>query len=105
MGVDGLAFIRVIRGESRSGDSRCVLEAEHQVGDVSLDREVKAELVAVLVTGYPDELSVLAREAINEDAYALLRKPSTSRTCRRWCGRPQRNSDGDERLQYREHRR
>ena len=52
-----------------------MLEAEHQVRDLLLDREVKAELVAVLVTGYPDELSVLAREAINEDAYALLRKP------------------------------
>jgi len=38
-------------------------------------REVNPEAIAVIMTGYPVELSDLAQEAMEKDAYALLHKP------------------------------
>jgi DNA-binding NtrC family response regulator len=38
-------------------------------------KEVNPERVAVVVTGCPDDLSDSAREAMENDGYALLRKP------------------------------
>jgi len=38
-------------------------------------KEVNPEAIAVIMTAYPEELSELAHEALERDAYALLHKP------------------------------
>jgi DNA-binding NtrC family response regulator len=38
-------------------------------------KEINPELVTILMTGYPLEMSDLVQEALNKDAYTCLYKP------------------------------